>query len=196
MKILILFGHPAFQRSKVNKVLVDGLENMNGVTFRDLYETYPEMDIDIDVEQELAQEHDCIVFMHPMYWYSSPAIFKEWQDLVLEYGWAYGSEGKALKGKYFFNSLTTGAACLAFNPGEFQEHTVPEFLLPFRQMAKLCSMNPLPPFVVYGTHTTTDAKLRQAQKDFHKVIQLLSNDEVDLTKAQQLLYLNDIIKHK
>jgi len=40
-----------------------------------------------------------IVFHHPFYWYSSPAILKEWQDLVLEYGFAYGHEGTALRGK-------------------------------------------------------------------------------------------------
>lgn len=27
---------------------------------------------------------------HPFYWYSTPALLKEWQDLVLEHGWAYG----------------------------------------------------------------------------------------------------------
>ena len=36
-----------------------------------------------------------IVFQHPFYWYSTPAILKEWQDLVLEHGWAYGAGGTA-----------------------------------------------------------------------------------------------------
>ena len=40
-----------------------------------------------------------IVFQHPVYWYSSPAILKEYQDLVLEYGFAYGHDGHALDGK-------------------------------------------------------------------------------------------------
>ncbi|GJM63478.1 hypothetical protein PEDI_40300 [Persicobacter diffluens] len=55
MKILILFGHPAFQSSHVNKYLVKGLDQFPGVTFRDLYEHYPEMDIDIDEEQRLLK---------------------------------------------------------------------------------------------------------------------------------------------
>lgn len=196
MKILILFGHPAFQRSNVNKWLVNGLEYLDNITFHDLYEAYPELDIDIDAEQKLAEAHDCIVFMHPMYWYSSPAIFKEWQDLVLEYGWAYGKEGNALTGKYFFTAITTGAAALAFNPGEFQEHTVPEFLLPFRQMARLCSMITLPPFVVYGTHSTTKERLRTAQRDFHNVLELLCNNKVDLLEVAELKYLNNILKNQ
>ena len=65
MKVLILFGHPAFQMSTVNKELIRGIEEIEGVTFHDLYQEYPEMDIDIDHEQELLSEHDCIIFQYP-----------------------------------------------------------------------------------------------------------------------------------
>jgi len=33
---------------------------------------------------------------------------KEWFDLVLEYGWAYGSEGNKLKVKSLVSAITTG----------------------------------------------------------------------------------------
>ena len=50
-------------------------------------------------EQELLLQHKIIVWQHPFYWYSSPALLKEWIDLVLEHGWAYGRKGDMLKGK-------------------------------------------------------------------------------------------------
>ena len=65
----------------------------------DLYEAYPDFDIDVRREQELLAAHEVIVLQHPFYWYSAPALLKEWQDLVLEHGWAYGSGGTALRGK-------------------------------------------------------------------------------------------------
>jgi glutathione-regulated potassium-efflux system ancillary protein KefG len=43
--------------------------------------------------------------MHLLYWYSTPAILKEWQDLVLEHVFAYGHEGTKLHGKIFFLRL-------------------------------------------------------------------------------------------
>lgn len=43
-------------------------------------------------EQQLLLEHDIIVFQH-FYWYSCPAILKEWMDRVLEYGFALGLKG-------------------------------------------------------------------------------------------------------
>ncbi|EPN3957054.1 NAD(P)H-dependent oxidoreductase [Vibrio alginolyticus] len=42
-----------------------------------------------------------MIFMFPLYWYSTSAILKKWPDLALEYGFAYGSEGRALTGKTF-----------------------------------------------------------------------------------------------
>ena len=66
-KILILFAHPAFQKSRVNKELVSGVDKIEGITFHDLYQQYPEFDIDVAREQKLLMEHDIIVFHHPFF---------------------------------------------------------------------------------------------------------------------------------
>src|ERR1043166_905728 len=95
--ILILFAHPAYEKSRVHKLLVKKARALEGITFHDLYEAYPDFDIDVKREQELLLQHDTIILLHPFYWYSSPAIIKQWQDLVLELGWAYGKKGTTLK---------------------------------------------------------------------------------------------------
>ncbi len=86
--LLVLFAHPAFHKSRVNRVLTRFVKETEGVTFHDLYEAYPDFHIDVAREQALLVRHDVIVFHHPFFWYSTPAILKEWQDLVLEHGWA------------------------------------------------------------------------------------------------------------
>src|SRR3954451_16903918 len=108
-KILVLFAHPALEKSRVHTVLLKSINNIEGITINDLYEQYPDFDIDIQKEQELLLTHDIIVWQHPFYWYSAPAILKQWQDLVLQHGWAYGRNGNNLKGKSVFNALTSGA---------------------------------------------------------------------------------------
>src|SRR5436190_1229446 len=107
-RVLILFAHPALEKSKVNKALADAVKNIDGITFRDLYEEYPDMIIDIGREQTFLTNHDVIVFQHPFYWYNTPALLKEWADLVLEYGYAYGDNGDKLKGKAWIHAITTG----------------------------------------------------------------------------------------
>ena len=61
-KVLILFAHPAFQKSRANRHLVDAVQNLDGVTFRDLYELYPDFNIQVAKEQQLLLDHDVIVF--------------------------------------------------------------------------------------------------------------------------------------
>ena len=85
-RLLILFAHPALHKSRVNQLLLSSVESLSGVTINDLYESYPTFHVNVAREQALLLEHDVIIFQHPFYWYSSPAILKQWQDLVLEYG--------------------------------------------------------------------------------------------------------------
>lgn len=107
-KILVLFAHPAYRRSRSNRALRAAVEALDGVTFHDLYETYPDFAVDVDREQALLAEHDVIVCLHPFFWYSAPALVKEWLDLVLEHGWAYGHEGRQLEGKRWLQAVTVG----------------------------------------------------------------------------------------
>lgn len=87
-RVLILFAHPNLQSSRVHRRLIDRVPALPDVTFHDLYEAYPRLDIDIEREQELVEDHDVVIFQHPFFWYSTPPILKQWEDLVLEHGWA------------------------------------------------------------------------------------------------------------
>ena len=58
MKVLILFAHPAFDKSRVNRLMVKGLSEIEGVTFHDLKQSYQEFCIDEEREQELLENHD------------------------------------------------------------------------------------------------------------------------------------------
>src|SRR5687768_5675269 len=114
-KVLVLFAHPALEKSRVNRRLIEQAR-APGVTFNDLYELYPDFDVDVAREQSLLAEHDVIVMHHPLYWYSVPALLKQWIDLVLEHGWAYGSGGEALRGKWLVNAITAGGGQATYTP--------------------------------------------------------------------------------
>lgn len=150
-RILILFAHPALQTSRIHRRLIPAVRELEGVTFHDLYEAYPDFDIDVAAEQTSLRAHDVIVLQHPLYWYSTPALLKEWQDLVLEYGFAYGPGGTALHGKTLVNALTAGGAAEAYQRGGHNHFTVRELLAPIEQTARLCGMTYLPPFTIHGT---------------------------------------------
>jgi putative NADPH-quinone reductase len=105
-RILLLFAHPAYHKSRVNRHLLAAAQQVEVVHIHDLYEEYPNFHIDVPREQNLLLEHDVVVFQHPFYWYSCPALLKEWLDLVLQHGFAYGDEATALHGKYLLTATT------------------------------------------------------------------------------------------
>lgn len=155
-RVLILFAHPTMHRSEVNRFLFDASKNRDNVTLVDLYHEYPTFMIDIEREQQRLRDHDVIVFMFPLYWYSTPSILKEWQDLVLEYGFAYGQGGTALEGKTLLCALTAGGAEKAYHADGYNHFTIRELLQPIEQTAALTGMNYLPPFALFGARTAAE----------------------------------------
>lgn len=196
MKVLIIFAHPAFHKSTVNKILVQGLDELENVTFHDLYETYPDFDIDVKREQELLSQHDCIIFHYPFFWFSTPALLKEWQDLVLEHGWAFGSKGDALDGKLFLNSITTGGPKQAYEEQGLHKHSMIELLAPQNQTANLCKMIPLPPFVVYGTLGIELPGIMECKRIYSELLRQMTSDEFDLERALTFDDLKECITQK
>jgi len=189
-KVLVLFAHPAFQKSRVNRVMVEQVRTLSGVQFHDLYEAYPEFDIDISLEQGLLEANDVIVFQHPFFWYNTPAIIKEWLDLVLEHDWAYGSQGAALHGKFVMHAITTGGSESAYNDQGLNRYTVQQFLRPFEQTARLCGMQFLPPFTVYGTLQLSPAAIARQAAYYRQVIQALGDGRVDTAALKEYPRIN------
>jgi len=168
----------------VNRRLLGALRDVENVTIHDLYEAYPTMSIDVAREQELMLANDVIVFQHPFYWYSVPSILKEWQDLVLEHGWAYGAGGTKLKDKITLNAISTGGPANAYQKGGYNRFTVRELLAPWEQTANLCGMQFLAPFVVHAAlRVASDDDLAQRREDYRRLICALRDSRVDLEKA-------------
>ncbi|MDY0191529.1 MAG: NAD(P)H-dependent oxidoreductase [Desulfuromonas sp.] len=191
-KILILFAHPALQNSRLNKQLIQYARGLEGVTVHDLYETYPDFYIDVKHEQNLLIEHDIIIFHHPLLWFSVPAILREWMDLVLQHMWAYGVTGHALKGKKLFNVVSAGGGEELFQHDGFHGNTMVEFLAPIRQVARVCGMDFLPPFVVHGTRNITPQAIKQHGNDYRNLLLALRDGRLDIAgaKAQQKINAN------
>lgn len=194
-KVLVLFAHPSFQRSVANKALLATLRQMPGVTIHDLYQQYPSMFIDPAREQRLLREHDIIVFQHPFYWYSCPAILKEWMDQVLEYGFAFGPEGRALHGKLLLSVITTGGSRESYAPQGHNRHPITDYLLPFQQSAWLCGMHWLPPFVAYAYHSLSDGEhLPVISRQLRQLLLALQEERLTLAQCQQAQLLTDLLE--
>ncbi|MDB5458626.1 MAG: oxidoreductase [Caulobacteraceae bacterium] len=165
--MLLVMAHPALERSRVNQRMFQAAQEVAGVTLHDLYEVYPDFTIDVRAEQKRLLDHAVIGLQFPLYWYSAPALLKEWLDLVWLYGFAYGQGGAAMRGKRLFVACTTGARAEAYGPNSYNTYTIGEFLRPLEQTARLCGMAWEKPFVLHASGTKTERTL-QAGADAYR----------------------------
>jgi len=190
-KILILFFHPLFEKSSANKALVENIPCSENFTFHDVYQEYPNFDIDIKREQLLLSQHDIIIWHHPLYWYNCPPLMKQWIDMVLEYGWAYGKNGDALKDKIIFQVITTGANRNSYCQTGFNRFKFPSFLYAFNQTAKVCNMLYFPPFVIHGTFKITKKDIENIGLVYKNLLCYLERNTVEVNEIIEYEYLND-----
>jgi glutathione-regulated potassium-efflux system ancillary protein KefG len=190
-RILVLFAHPVLERSRVNRRLIEEIRDLDGVTVHDLYDAYPTLAIDVAYEQELLLAHDAYVLQHPFYWYSMPAILKEWQDLVLEHGWAYGVGGTRLAGKLLLHAITTGGPASAYDKAGYNRYTMRELLAPLEQTAHLCGMRFLAPFVVHAALRLVGDDVAPEAVTYRRLLEALRDDRLDLDRAERVENLRD-----
>lgn len=107
MHILLLFSHTYWADSKVNRALLESAKTLENVTIHNLSTAYPNGAINIESEIALLQKADKIIFQFPLFWFSTPAIMKEWQDKILTHI-LYGKNPKLLAHKKFGIITTAG----------------------------------------------------------------------------------------
>lgn len=157
----VLAAHPDWRESRVNRLLLQQAGDVPGVRVQDLYAAYPDYDIDVAAEQANAEAAQLLVLLHPIQWYSMPALMKLWLDEVLRYGWAYGHAGTALHGKDLWLVASTGGPEGSYHPQGYNRYFFDAFLPPYEQTAHLCGMRFLPPLLLHGAHRASPDELQE-----------------------------------
>jgi len=193
--VLILFAHPRFEKSRANRALLSALHHETHVTIHDLYEQYPDFNIDTASEKNLLLSHDIVVWHYPFYMFSAPPMIKQWIDLVLEHGWAHGEGGCNMANKIVFNTITTGGAREGYSRSGYNRYSLREFLVPFEQTARLCNMTYLPPFAVQGTYRLKESELQEAALLYKQLLHRLALGTFRIEEIVKYELLNDWLAH-
>jgi len=142
MNILVVYAHPSsasFNHAILETIVRTFRAKGHSCTVRDLYgirfdpllapadfEAIHKGSARPDIldEQQFVKDADLLVFIHPIWWFSVPAILKGWIDRVLTYGFAYTvtEQGPAplLSGKKAAIFNTTGGTQEAYEEGGFK----------------------------------------------------------------------------
>jgi glutathione-regulated potassium-efflux system ancillary protein KefF len=150
--VLVISAHPQLEISRVNRALQRAARGVARVEVRDLYALYPDYLIDIAIEQAALARAQLVVWLHPIHWYHMPPLMKLWMDEVLAFGWAYGPQGNALRGKDLWLVASTGGPEDSYQPTSYNRYHFDAFVPPYEQSATLCGMRFLPPMLIHGAH--------------------------------------------
>lgn len=183
-RLLVYYAHPGHKYSRVNIELARIAKEMDGISFCDLYEIYPRFDINISKEQDRLLEHDVILFQHPLFWYSTPSLIKEWIDLVLEHGFAFGSGGKNLEGKIMMNAISASGPHEAYQKDGYQHFPLRTFLTPLEQTARLCHMSYAAPYTLFSAvKATENNEIAKHAAGYEELLKAIRDDRYDFEKS-------------
>lgn len=152
---LILLAHPTPSRSIVTRALCETLAAQPDVTVRNLYQLYPDFDIDVPAEQQALLQADLVIWLTPVHWYSVPALMKHWFDQVLTHGWAYGHGTQALRGKSAWWVTSAGADASAYRAHGMHGHAFADYAITIERIGDYCGMHSLPHWVMHAGHSAT-----------------------------------------
>ncbi len=183
-RLIVYYAHPGHKHSHVNRYMARAAGRVTGITFVDLYRDYPRFDIDVNTEQQRLLEHDVVLFQFPVFWYSTPSIIKEWEDLVLEHGFAYGSGGDALAGTHMMLAVTAAGPREAYTHEGYQRYDLRTFLTPLEQTAHLCKMHFPAPYVLYSALMAPSAGAVEPHVEgYRKLLEAIRDDRYDFAAA-------------
>jgi glutathione-regulated potassium-efflux system ancillary protein KefF len=185
--VLVLVAHPDIARSRVNRALAAQAHQLPpaSVEVRDLYALYPDFDIDVAAEQAALAAARTVVLVHPLQWYSMPALMKLWFDEVLAFRWAYGPGGRALAGKCLWLVVSAGGSADSYRTSGSNGHAFEQFLPAYRQTAELVGMRFLEPSVFYGAHRAALHDLQAHVRAFAQRLLALAHESRAAAAAPQ-----------
>lgn len=185
--LIVYYAHPGQKHSKVNRYMFAEAKKVDGISLVDLYAEYPRFEIDVDREQARLLNSDVILFQFPLFWYSTPSLIKEWLDLVLELGFAYGVGGDALKNKRLMLAVSAAGSEQAYTPGGYQRYPLRTFLTPLERSAGLCQMMFTPPYVLYESLQASEKGLVTPHAEgYRRLLEAIRDDRFDFAAIDGL----------
>jgi len=166
--VLVLVAHPDIARSRVSRALAAAARTLpaEDVEVRDLYALYPDYVVDVEAEQRALDAARTVVWVHPIQWYSMPALMKLWLDEVFAFGWAYGPGAQALAGKCVWLVASTGGPEASYLPGGSNGRPFEDFLPAYEQAAAIVGMRFLEPRIFHGAHRAPQAEIQAFARRF------------------------------
>lgn len=168
MKTLVIVSHPIPEQSVVIRALESVASNLPGVRVRNLETLYGHdtQAFNIQVEQEAYADVDRVVYLFPIHWFNLTPMLKAYLNQVWSYGWAFGPNGEALKGKTMQLVVSAGATEYTYSATGLIESSMGQVLTPMKASALYVGMQYAEPMAIYQSMAMNAERLDSVSQQF------------------------------
>lgn len=161
MKTLVIASHPYPDQSVVIKALQQSAGSLADIEVRNLEALYgnDSTAFDVAAEQAAVETAERIVFLFPIHWFNVTPMLKAYMNQVWTYGWAFGPNGTALKGRELFVVVTAGATAFTYSAAGQVQSTIEDVLTPLKASALYVGMHYAQPLAFYEAMGADEGKL-------------------------------------
>jgi len=168
MKTLVIVSHPYAEQSHAIKALEHVAQISSDVTVRNLESLYGSdaTSFDVAAEQQAYAGVDRVVYLFPIHWFNLTPMLKAYLNQVWTYGWAFGPNGTALKGKEMLVVVTAGATEHTYSAEGLIRSSMDDVLTPMKASAYYIGMKYLPPLAFYSALGVSEETLEDFCRTF------------------------------
>lgn len=163
-KTLVLFAHPFFEHSTFNSEILDIYKFKEHITFKDLYEEFPDFHIPVFKERKLIKKYNRIIFHFPIIWLSIPPLLSLWVSEVFDMKWLNKNHENPLKGKKAVIIATAGGSSLSYSEKGTYQKNIEDFIAPLINTLKLCRMEIEDIIIVHSAKQKTRSEIESIKK--------------------------------
>ncbi|TPR14752.1 NAD(P)H-dependent oxidoreductase [Apilactobacillus timberlakei] len=189
MKTLVIVSHPEYDNSMTESFLQQCQNDIDEVDWLVLDHLTNNYEFDIDKEQNRLIKYDRILLQFPMYWYSSPALLKKYEDDIFTRSFTYANEDGKLKGKELGIITTLGEPLKNYTVGGSEGFSINEILKPYQALAFKSGMKFIKPFAVDQFAYMTDDEKGKLLVDYRNY---LTNEDINGFGSKQIWYLSQL----
>jgi putative NADPH-quinone reductase len=185
MNILYVYAHPhsTSLNGFIKQHALAQLARLHSKTqLSDLYDEKFQFTDNINIELEKIAWADHMIFQFPLWWFSMPAILKDWFDRSFLKGFAYDT-GKTfdkglLKGKTASLTITTQSPEAAYQKNGQHAATIEDFLLPIHHTLRFVGITSLKPFIIHGAFDLNTEQANMIVKEYADYLQQLVSKNI------------------
>ena len=170
-KTLVIFAHPYFEYSNSSVELIKVYQDVKNLTFKDLYEEFPDFHITTFRERKRIRDYERLVFHFPLIWFSIPPLLKLWIDEVFDMTWTMKTD-HPLQNKDAIIIVTIGGKKENYTENGMYGTTIEELLKSLTLSLKVNQIDVKELITIHDADDLTKAELDEFSQKIKKTLNL------------------------